>query len=867
MQDHQKVDAVLKVLDYTKTDKKWYDEKQLVAGYHSVSIQGEKYKGQRDPDRRLAKIGYDFTERRVLDVGCANGGMLHCLSSKIKFGVGLDFNSKCINAANALKAVNGVDNIHFFAFDLDKENLAMVRQFLLGEPVDICFFLNLSLWVKRWKEAFSECAALTKTMVFEAHGSHEQQDGQIDFVKCIYQNLKLISEQSDDDPTYASRKMYLCEYRRESKPAPSELAKATFLTDGSKAGVIHAFENSFPTERVKDIKIYPETQESLVAEINDQYIVKFPRPIRGMTGITTEQAVTDLIRIKVAVQIPAITVQVNPIALARYQKIPGCTFDKTRYQDLQEVNKQALANDCASFLFALHSIPNREIEHHNLRLTPSWQISCVLIENQLASNQEPSIKALLKDTVKKHKALQIPDAHQIFSHFDLHGGNVLVNEQNGKLLGVIDFGNCKIGDLHQDLSVMNLSSTDLAERIVQCYEKISGRQVDRPTVRHYTSVFYLNLLAGLKRNKDDKKYKYWLSEFNQWYKHLLDDSARQRLQNREPLSSIPDRWRQWLVSNLIKGYASETLQNVLRQQGFSEVDIASELIQGKEHPYTAAGQEIFQTLAKRNWLLKTYNSLSALDPRYSTQIEVRKTPDFETFVKEYYSKQLPVLLTRGIDHWPALRKWSPEYFIDHFGNAEIEVQHGRDGDPQYERNSVRHKTRMHMKKFAEMVLTTEETNNFYMTANNAKNSFSSIEKLFNDVSDFGEGYRQKDTIKSGNLLWFGPKGVFTPIHHDLTNNMVVQIYGKKKVTLIPAFQVPWLYNDVGVYSATNFPKIDENRYPLLKKATPVEFFLHPGEALFIPIGWWHCVLGLDISITISFTNFNATNSFGQDYPH
>jgi aminoglycoside phosphotransferase len=742
----------------------------------------------------------------------------------------------------------------------------MLRHFVLGEKVDICFFLNLSLWIKRWKDAFILCSEISEKILFEAHGDEKQQDEQLNFVRSIYSNVSLLSEQSDDDPTYAKRKMYLCESRILRKVVKELTDDVEFLKVYSEEAVTKHYQLNFPGEQVQSLHFYPNTHESVVAEINGNYIVKMPRPKRGLAGINAEQAVTDLIRDKVQLPIPAISVHADHGVMARYRKLPGVTLDKSRYSKLAEDDKQSLANQFAQFIVAMHSTPKDLIKEAKINLAPSWQLSLELIEKQLGTEQELVIKTLLPEVVRNHKQLQVPEANQVFGHFDLHGGNVLVNQQHNKVTGIIDFGNCKIGDLHQELSVMNLSSPDLAERIARCYEQLTQRKLNKLLIQHYTTVFYLNLLAGLKRKKADQKFNYWLGELNQWYEHLLKDRANKKLKSRKPASSIPAGWRQWLVSNLMKGSSPAGLQKVLREQGFSHVDIASEIMLAEEHPYTQAGKEIFHTLNKRNWLLQTCNSLAALDPRYSTRVEVRQTPDFETFVTDYYSKHLPVVLKGGVDHWPALKRWTPEYLSQNYGEKEIEVQFNRDNDPLYERNSGKHKKKILMKDFIDLVQNGGETNNYYMTANNAKNSLSSIEQLFEDVADFGEGYRQQETLQSGDFLWFGPKGTFTPNHHDITNNMLVQILGRKKVTLIPAFQVPWLYNDKGVYSAADFPEFNEQRHPHMKKITPMEVTIGPGDALFIPIGWWHCVESLDVSISISFTNFNVPNQFSVEFP-
>lgn len=870
MSDMNETKSILKVLDYTKANKEWFDSRDLVAGYHSVELKGQHFRGQRDPAARLEKLGLDFTDKTVLDVGCSNGGILHQLAPNIALGVGVDYNAKCINAANVLKASGDYRNIHFYVFDLDREDIELLPSFMLGRDVDICLFLNLSLWVKNWKAVFKFCSERSETMVFEAHGSEEQQKEQLDFVRSIYSTVAQASDESDDDPTYAKRRMYLCKGVRgahEAQLSSQAIAKKapTLFQSHSEDAVRAAYESAFPEETAKSVKFHPNTHESIVAEVNGRYIVKFPRPSRGLGGIMAEKAVTDAIREKVPLPIPDILMQQEPVALARYPKIPGSMFNRKRYAELDESQRQALAGQLAGFLRALHEVPFESLPR-DLRLSPSWAISCEHIEEFLGSDSDHVIRSLLPEVIRNQRALKVPDSNVVFGHFDLHGSNVLVDDDYQTVNGIIDFGNCKVGDVHQELSVMNLSSPDLANRIISTYQRYSGRSVNRLLVEHYTTIFYLNLLAGLRRRQDTKQFDYWLAQLHKWYDHLLARKAKDRLEKRSPVSRLHPKWREWLATQVISGVDQGMIKGVLRQQGYSDLDIAAELIAAENHPFIKAGKKSHHLLEKRNWLLQTADALGRLDPNYADEIEVREAPDFQTFIKEYYSRMRPVVLKGGIDHWPALKRWTPEYFREKVGHAEVEIQYGRDSDPDYERNARKHKKRILMRDFVDMVIDGGDTNDYYMTAGNTRKSLEGIEPLFEELGDFHEGYRKPDSLLRQNLLWFGPKGTFTPLHHDLTNNMLVQIYGRKKVTVYSPFQVPYLYNDKGVFSVVDVRRHENERFPLFQKAQKLEVILEPGDAIFIPIAAWHVVESLDVSISSTFTDFKVDNSFHGEFP-
>jgi ribosomal protein L16 Arg81 hydroxylase len=45
----------------------------------------------------------------------------------------------------------------------------------------------------------------------------------------------------------------------------------------------------------------------------------------------------------------------------------------------------------------------------------------------------------------------------------------------------------------------------------------------------------------------------------------------------------------------------------------------------------------------------------------------------------------------------------------------------------------------------------------------------------------------------------------------------------------------------------------------------IDVEIGPGDLLFLPVGWWHHVRGLETSITMTFTNFVFDNDFYSIY--
>ncbi|NES98124.1 MAG: cupin-like domain-containing protein, partial [Desertifilum sp. SIO1I2] len=206
------------------------------------------------------------------------------------------------------------------------------------------------------------------------------------------------------------------------------------------------------------------------------------------------------------------------------------------------------------------------------------------------------------------------------------------------------------------------------------------------------------------------------------------------------------------------------------------------------------------------------------------------------------------------------------YFKANYGQAQVEIQFDRNSDPLYEINCERHKKTVAMSEYVDMIVQGGESNNYYMVANNRNVEREDFKGIMDDIVMFPELLNPQDT--SGRVFfWFGPAGTITPLHHDPVNLIMAHVSGRKRWRLISPEQTPFMYNYVGVFSKVDCENPDYNRYPLYKNVKIIEEVLEPGEIIFIPVGWWHQVKALDISLSMSFTNFVFPNYFNWQDPN
>ncbi|MES2790107.1 MAG: cupin-like domain-containing protein [Planctomycetota bacterium] len=327
-------------------------------------------------------------------------------------------------------------------------------------------------------------------------------------------------------------------------------------------------------------------------------------------------------------------------------------------------------------------------------------------------------------------------------------------------------------------------------------------------------------------------------------------------------SGLEDGWRRWIAENLILGAAPESLVQTLVKHGIDASLATKEIVLAANSPYLKGSQRLQNRLKKRDWVFECYSRLHRLLP-LGHQVDVRHRLSRDEFLRDYYTANRPVLITGMMDDWPAMQKWTPANLRERFASVEVEVQLGRNQNQNFESESVKHRRKMPFGEYVDLVVNGGATNDYYMTANNSSSNSAMLDELWKDMIQIPE-YLDGNSPQKG-FFWFGPQGTITPMHHDLTNNFMAQVYGRKLVRLVPSFELPHVYNDHHVYSRVDAGHVDLQRFPRFSKCRVIDCEIGPGDLLFVPIGWWHYVEGLEISMTIAFTNFIFNNDFYSFY--
>lgn len=278
----------------------------------------------------------------------------------------------------------------------------------------------------------------------------------------------------------------------------------------------------------------------------------------------------------------------------------------------------------------------------------------------------------------------------------------------------------------------------------------------------------------------------------------------------------------------------------------------------------ADGARAALDLGKRDWLFQAQERQRGLSSRASA-IERRAGLSSQDFLDLYYAPGRPVILTGEMAGWPALGRWTPEGLKAIVGPRVVEYQDRRAADPDFERDKDAHRVKGPFDAFIDRITSPGAGNDAYLTAYNSQANAEALSPLQGDLGALPKFLNPR----AEGMMWIGAAGSFTPLHHDLTNNFIAQVVGRKRLKLLPAGEAGRLYNDVHVFSQIvdlDNPALSAARFAKLAGARMYDLILEPGEILYVPLAWWHQVRALDFSVTLTYTSFLWPNDAHATYP-
>ena len=249
------------------------------------------------------------------------------------------------------------------------------------------------------------------------------------------------------------------------------------------------------------------------------------------------------------------------------------------------------------------------------------------------------------------------------------------------------------------------------------------------------------------------------------------------------------------------------------------------------------------------------------NPECAVRVPIKECPSIEDFILHLFPKQEPFVLKNACDEWPAMTLWQRKsYWEAVAGKRTVPVEIGRhymaEGWTQKlmsfsEFFDAMHKQSSKVHGNKEETCASDEANRVYL----AQHALQSQIRLLREdilIPDY--------CVSTGTLhslhTWIGPSGTITPIHTDPHHNILVQVVGFKYVRLYEPSCSEALYPETtGLATNTStiddIENVDNEEYPKFKQARYEECILGPGDALFVPLGWWHYVKSLTTSMSVS----------------
>lgn len=287
---------------------------------------------------------------------------------------------------------------------------------------------------------------------------------------------------------------------------------------------------------------------------------------------------------------------------------------------------------------------------------------------------------------------------------------------------------------------------------------------------------------------------------------------------------------------------------------------------------------IYSDIFFRSWFCRSFDLQEEWLSVNNVPKEDVEHLSLERFLQEYEGKNYPVIIKGATTSWQAFQKWDHQYLIEQTKGIMFRATSGAAPLP----------AQFTMEMYAKYCDSAAEEAPLYLFDRAFSDScpqllqdyLSDLKRTcpyFDDQSTHGHDlFSLLGKGKRPDHRWIiiGPKRSGSSFHIDpnATHAWNAPIRGRKRwIFYPPGVSPPGVFpssngDDVimpvslGEWFLSYFDKHIEQRSNADVSRRPLECTVEPGEILFVPHGWWHCVLNLDDGMSIALTQNYVSRS-------
>jgi len=258
----------------------------------------------------------------------------------------------------------------------------------------------------------------------------------------------------------------------------------------------------FPDLAISHVEVNTEGLVNDIVVINHDRVFRFPKTEWAKKALVEEARVLNLVRRYVDIQIPLFDRREDDFVT--YRLIPGVPFLRDEVLRQDDDAQDRLAEQLATFLRQLHSIPMHELEEHGILPSDAARGHEKWVQLYEDTRRElfPLMMAHARDVVTRHfeSVLRDPawmDHQPALIDGDLGTYHVLWDRTARRITGVIDLGTAGMGDPAADFAcIIDHFGETFLRRMARFYPEI-GDAIER--ARFWAGTLWLQwALAGLR---------------------------------------------------------------------------------------------------------------------------------------------------------------------------------------------------------------------------------------------------------------------------------------------------------------------------------------------------------------------------------